>query len=96
MIIMITVDATLDISGMASGECILPEVDANGSTVREPFLISAAYKFGEALVSTLLTRATLSPTAAWPHGQLAQLTMRGTHRDRKPIFMIASILCRNS
>jgi hypothetical protein len=50
---MITVDATLDTSGMASGECILPEVCASGSTVREPFLISAAHKFGEALVSTL-------------------------------------------
>jgi hypothetical protein len=31
--------------------------------VREPFLISAAHKFGEALVSTLLTRASLLPTA---------------------------------
>ena len=67
---MITVDATLDISGMASGECILPEVDANGGTVREPFLNSAAYKFGESLVSTLLTRATLLPTAARLHSHL--------------------------
>jgi hypothetical protein len=60
---MITVDATLDTSGMASGECILPEVCASESTVREPFLISAAHKFGEALVSTMLTRASLLPTA---------------------------------
>jgi hypothetical protein len=82
MIIMITVDATLDISGMASGECILPEVKANGSTVREPFLNSAAYKLSEAFVSTLLTRATLLPTAARPLSHLLRLIiMRTTHRD---------------
>lgn len=45
MIIMIIVDATLDISGMASGGCILAGVDANGvHGVREPFLNSAAHE----------------------------------------------------
>jgi hypothetical protein len=73
MVIMITVDATLDISGMASGECMLPEVDASGSTVREPFVNSAALMFGEALVSTLLTRSSLLPTAPQHYSHLLQL-----------------------
>jgi hypothetical protein len=81
MIIMITVDATLDISGMASGERILPEVDASRSTVREPFVNSAALKFGEALVSTLLTRSSLLPTAPQQYSHLLQLVRRTTHRD---------------